>query len=203
MRARRPPAVDDLPPETLVQRISAGDTNAEAELIQRFSRPLLTMLEMRTGDRQRAEDVHQETFCIVLERLRSTGLDDPRRISAFLHRTAINVLIGEYRKDVRRRTETDTDLIERFGDSETDQLRALIRQESDQAVRAALQDLTNPRDKEVLYRFYILQEEKAAICAALKLSTAHFDRVISRARKRFRHFIEIRRPSLVPLEEMT
>ena len=183
----------DAAPEVLVERILNGDAGAEADLVRRYSRSIMTMLKHRTRDVQRAEDVHQETFYIVLKRLRSTSIDDPSRISSFLHRTAINVLIGEHRREARRKTDVDTDLIQRQMDATADQLRQLIRDEADHAVRAAIQELTTPRDRELLYRFYILQEDKSAVCKALSLTSAHFDRVVSRARKRFRQLIEQKR----------
>ncbi len=192
MSERGGTAAGAVPAESLVERIGAGDKSAESELIRRFSRSVLTMLEMRTGDRATAEDIHQETFCIVLERLRTRGIDNPALISAFIHRTAINVLIAENRKDARRKTGADTELVERCMDSRSDQLQQLIREESARAVRLVLQELKNARDKELLYRFYILQEEKSAICTTLRLSAAHFDRVISRARLRFRRLVEMR-----------
>ncbi len=188
---------NELPPEALVLRIGEGDSTAETELVQRFSRPVMTMLQHRTGDVQRAEDVHQDTFCIVLERLRTRSIDDPSRISAFIHRTAINVLIGDYRKEARRETYADTELIQRHVDRRADQLQELIRTESGEAIRSTIQELGNDRDKELLYRFYILQEEKPVICKVLALTSEHFDRVISRARKRFRQLLERRKLLIV------
>lgn len=188
----------DVSPGALVERIAVGDSAAEAELVRRYSRALMTMLENRTGDIQRAEDVHQDTFCIVIERLRTKCIDDPSRIAAFIHKTAINVLIGQYRKEKRRQTYPDTDLIQRHKDTGNDQLRQLIRNESGDAIRGAVLELNNDRDRELLYRFYILQQEKPAVCKMLELTSEHFDRVISRARKRFRELVERRR--LVPVD---
>lgn len=198
MDAEGSTAVDEAGPEALVARIAQGDTDAEATLVRRFSRPMMTMLENRTGDIQRAEDVHQDTFCIVLERLRTKGIDDPSRLAAFIHKTAINVLKGQYRKEQRRQTFPDTDLIQRHKDTRNDQLRQLIRDESGNAIRGAVLELNNDRDRELLYRFYILQQEKPAVCKMLELTSEHFDRVISRARKRFRSLIEKRR--LMPVD---
>lgn len=182
--------VDSVAPQVLVELIKAGQRSAESELVRRYSRSIMAMLEQRTGDVQRAEDVHQDTFCVVLERLRTTGIDDPSRIAAFLHKTAINLLIGDFRKETRRQTYPDTDLIQRHRDTKSDQLRQLIRDEAGRAVRTMIQEMGNARDRELLYRFYILQQEKPMVCKALTLSAEHFDRVISRARKRFRQLIE-------------
>lgn len=188
-------SLQDLAPQDLVDRIRAGDKRAETELVRRYSRPIMTLLRHRTGNVQRAEDLHQDTFFVVLQRLRTSGIDDPARVSAFLHQTAINLLIGENRREARRKTQPDADLIDVQPDASADQLRALIRAEADGAVRTMIQELTTPRDKELLYRFYILQQEKPLICKAMTLSFDSFDRVISRARKRFRALIAQKRPS--------
>lgn len=190
--------VESVTPQDLIERIRAGQKSAESELVRRYSRPIMLMLEQRTGDIQRAEDIHQDTFRIAIERLRTTGIDNPSRIAAFLHKTAINVLIGDYRKEARRQTYADTERIHRHTDTTSDQLRQLIRDEADHAIRATIQELNSARDRELLYRFYILQQEKSVLCKTLDLSEEHFDRVISRARKRFRQLIE--KKHLSPIE---
>ena len=180
-------------PEVLVDRIRSGDSTAEAQLVAQYSRAIRTMLEVRTGgDVQHAEDLHQETFLIVLQRLRTRGLEEPGRLAAYLHKTASNLLIADFRKDARRRTHADSQALEHRVDPHADQLRELIRTESDDAVRQLIQELRSPRDRELMYRFYILQQEKPMICKAMGLSVEHFDRVISRARSRFRALIKDR-----------
>ncbi|MEM1261255.1 MAG: sigma-70 family RNA polymerase sigma factor [Pseudomonadota bacterium] len=193
-------SLDELAPGELVARIQNDDQQAEAALIRRYSRSLMTMLKQRTGgDVQRSEDVHQNTFLIVLKRLRSPDqpLQDPGRVAAFIHRTAENVLIGEYRKESRRQTYADSETIEQSKDPRSGQLQRLIDSEAQNAVRELVLELSNERDRELLYRFYILQQEKPLICEVLSLTPVHFDRVISRARSRFRKQVEARGLSLV------
>jgi RNA polymerase sigma-70 factor, ECF subfamily len=182
--------VEPLAPQTLVARIRQGDRTAESELVRRYSRPLMAMLRQRTGNIQRAEDLHQEAFVIVLQRLRTRGIDDPSLVSAFLRQTAINLWIEDRRKEGRRKTYPDTDFVLLERDESADQLGTIIRAEGDRAVRAMLQEMPNARDREVLQRFYILQQEKPAVCEIMRLPAEHFDRVISRARRRFRELIE-------------
>ena len=193
--------IEDLAPQVLVERIRDGSERAESELVRRYSRAIMVMLKQRTGDVQRAEDIQQDTFCVVLQRLRTTSIDDPSRISAFLHKTAINLLIGEFRKEARRQTHADTDLVQRHTDTRSNQLRQLIRDEADRAIRTMIQELKNARDRELLYRFYILQQEKPLVCKALTLTTEHFDRVVSRARKRFRQLVEEKQFPVDSLDE--
>src|SRR6186997_1959353 len=61
----------------LVRRIAAGDAAAEASLVQRYSRGLLYLLRRLGAPPELAEHLHQETFRIVLDRLRRRGLEDP------------------------------------------------------------------------------------------------------------------------------
>jgi RNA polymerase sigma-70 factor, ECF subfamily len=48
------------------------------------------------------------------------------------------------------------------------------------------------RDREILVRFYLDDEERETICRELGLSEEHFNRVIFRARNRFRELLEHR-----------
>jgi len=48
------------------------------------------------------------------------------------------------------------------------------------------------RDRDLLMRFYLHDEDKALICRELNLSEEHFNRVIFRARNRFRELLEHR-----------
>jgi DNA-directed RNA polymerase specialized sigma24 family protein len=105
----------------------------------------------------------------------------------------MNLLIDQGRKEARRKTSADSDLVDLQSDNTADQLRTLIREEADQAVRTMIMELRNPRDRELLHRFYILQQEKPLVCQSMALPSEHFDRVISRARKRFRELIEGKR----------
>ena len=184
-------------PADLVARIAAGDAAAEEAFCQRYSRSVMTMLKNRIGDVQRAEDVHQDTFIIVLSKLRSPeGINDPSKVAAFLHNTAVNVLIGNIRKEARRQTYPDSDRIGRVLDERDNQVDELIRDESRDAVRQLIDELKNARDRQLILRFYVLQQEKPLICEALDLTTVHFDRVISRARKRFRELVLRQEPEL-------
>lgn len=174
----------------LVRRIQRGDTVAEAKLVERYSRGLLYMLRRTAGDPALAEDLHQETFRVVLERLRERGLEEPERLAGFLHRTAKNLFIGGYRKVVRRKTEGEMDGLEAVPDPTADPHREAVREEEAALVRRLIGELETDRDRQILYRFYIAEEEKERICADLDLSSLHFNRVLFRARQRFKELLE-------------
>lgn len=179
----------------LVRRIAEGDAAAESEMVVRYSRGLLYLLRRRCGDLALADDLHQETFRIVLERLRTKGLAEPEKLAGFLRATARNLRIADYRKAARRQTEGDPEAIAAVADPGGGPLQGVLRDEEVGHVRRLLGEMRNERDRELLYRFYLAEEEKERICADLGLSSLHFNRVLHRARQRFKALLDGRKPT--------
>lgn len=180
---------DDETPAHIATAISQGDKNAEAVLYRKYYKATLFIVERKSGDRELAQDLCQEAFCIALERLRSRPLDDPDKLPAFLHSIAINLHIAEIRKAGRRKTFTDQALLDTVADATQNQYRTLLRERQSGAVRRVIAGMDNSRDRKLLYAFYILEKDKAEICAELDLSLRHFDKVLFRAKQRFRDLV--------------
>ncbi len=171
----------------LVSRIFGGsDLLAEDELVRRYSHGLLIMLRQRCGNPDLAADLHQDAFVVVLKRLREKGIEDPSRLKAFLHRTAVNLVIGDYRRTQRRDTHADIERIERCADDAEDAVTRVIKTQAAELVRQLIGELRMPRDRELLERYYLKDEDKQSICVDLSLDTLHFDRVLFRARQRLK-----------------
>jgi RNA polymerase sigma-70 factor (ECF subfamily) len=84
----------------LTQRIRAGGADAWNELIERFEGRLLAFVETRTGRRDAAEDVVQETFIGFLTSLPNY---DPRRsLESYLFSIAAHKLTDHLRREGRR-----------------------------------------------------------------------------------------------------
>lgn len=175
---------------SLVRRIATGDAAAEGELVQRYSRGLLYLLRRQGVPPDLADDLHQETFRIVLERLRRKELDEPAGLAGFLRGTARNLVIAERRKTARRRTDLDDDELERAVHPEPGQLSSVLLDEEAETVRRLIGELPTDRDRQLLLRFYVGEEEKESICADLGLDSLHFNRVLFRARQRFKDLLE-------------
>ena len=185
-------SVDANEPElaaTLVTRIAQGEKQAEEQLVARYSRGLLSFLRRKTNADDLADDLHQDTFRIVLERLRSKGLENPAQLAGFIHATARNLVIGHFRKQARRKTEPDSVAIARASQGGATQSDMTMLDEQAKMVRSVLAELRSERDRELLIRFYLDEEDKQSVCAALNLTDTHFNRVIFRARERFRELL--------------
>lgn len=187
MLARLEPAPDeDGAPGELVRRIASGDRHAETLLVQKYSRGLLFILRKLLGDEARAQDIHQDAFALVIQKARAGMIREPRYVSAFLRTTARNLAMGETRKDIRRQTYTNPDAVAGAADPGLCAYCELEREQKSKIVRDLLEELRMPRDRELLARFYLADEDKEDICEDLGLTAAHFDRVLHRARRRFR-----------------
>ncbi len=174
----------------LVRRIRGGDRSAEDEMIARYSRGVLFLLRRLSGGSDLAEDLHPETFRVVLERLRGPGLEDPGRLVGFIQGTARHLFLGENRKRLRRKTDAAGESLPDGADPLPSQLESTVRDERARLVRQMLAELEPERDRRVLYRFYLAEEDKDRICVDLGLSAKHFNRVLYRARQRFKRLLE-------------
>lgn len=176
--------------EDLVGRIAAGDPAAEAMLYRRYAQGILFLLRQRCPDPTIAEDLLHETFRIVIERLRRQSLDNPERLSAYLHKVAINLVIGEIRRVQRRNTHFDHEAIIALVDTQPDMIEQIDQEDLSRIVRQLLKEMTMRRDRDLLSLYYIQELDKPRICQELELSSEHFDRVLYRAKQRFRTVVE-------------
>lgn len=177
-------------PAELARRIGEGDRSAEAELVRRYGAGLEFLLRTRVREPALAADLCQDALMIVIKRLRERNLDEPDKLAAFLRQIAINLAMGEARTHYRRNTHPDTEGIECLADRGPLMSDRIDRDRLAQAVWALLAELSQPRDRQILRRFYLTEETKPSICAALEVTPEHFDRVLYRARQRFRLILE-------------
>jgi RNA polymerase sigma-70 factor (ECF subfamily) len=92
--APRPAAqVDD---QELVARALAGDESAYAELLERFRRPVFSLIYRMIGDRELAEDLAQESFVKAFNNLDS--YNPGYRFSSWLFKIANNHAIDHLRR---------------------------------------------------------------------------------------------------------
>ena len=81
----------------LIQRILAGDENAFATLIEKYQRQVHALAFRKVRDFQTAEDITQETFLQVHQKLAT--LNDPAKFSGWLYAIVNHLCIAWYRKN--------------------------------------------------------------------------------------------------------
>lgn len=172
----------------LAARITKGDTSAEAELVERYSTGVKLILLKRTGNQQLSKDLSQDTFIIALQKLRAGEVRKPEALAAFLRQTAVNLSIEHYRKE-KRYIHQEDGIIALQTPHIDKKAEHVDRQHAGKLLETTIQELANSRDREILQRFYLMDEDKPSICSALELSAVHFDRVLYRAKQRMRKLI--------------
>lgn len=176
----------DATPAELVTRIRDGDREAEASLCQRYRESVRRLIVKLCRDESRADDITHEALVTVLVKLRGDGIDNPDRLGSYIFQTARFTMIGQLRQASRIQffesmdDHAAIDSVETH--IETDEHRDLVTR--------MIGFLDVERDRQLLTRSYLREESKDLICEALELSSIHFDRVISRARKRLRRVVE-------------
>ena len=172
-----------------VKRIGQGDRRAEEELVRRYQRGLIYLLKRRTRDPQLALDLTQETFRIAIEKLRQSPIEQVERLAGYLRGTALNLAIGDGRKHARRGTTVSSDAVDAAADDAAGPFDHVSTEQVQRLVRKLLDELPVPRDREILVRTYLQDEDKSSICEALGVDSAHYNRVLFRAKQRFRELL--------------
>jgi RNA polymerase sigma-70 factor (ECF subfamily) len=203
VRMEREAARDEAPEPSnsdladLVRRIQAGEAEAESALVARFSHGLLLMLRRLAQNPALADDVHQETFALVLAKIRGGEVREPERIAGFIRGTARNVFIADRRKEARYRALDDgreegegARPESSFADRTPAALDRVLAQEEARQVRRLLDELRYDRDRQILLRFYLSDDGKEEICADLEIEPERFHQVLFRARERLRELWE-------------
>lgn len=162
----------------------------ESEMVERYSRGLGYLLTRQIGDDERARDLLQETFCIAIEKLREQEIEQPERLAGYLRGIAIRVASNAGRRRKREPVGLDNSAIAAIPGDELRQFGCVASGETQSAVRKILQSMPVERDRELLLRFYVYDQDKQAICRELGLSSLHFNRVLFRAKSRFRKLLE-------------
>lgn len=152
---------------------------------------LQSLLTRQIRDAGVAADMLNEAVAISISHLRLGRVSAPDRLPGYVYRVALN-LYRNYRRELQNRADIRAkaeDLEALPAESTAASFDAadgeLVRQ-----VRKLIEELPTPRDREVIKRFYLDEEEKATICESLGLSSLHFDKVVFRARQRMRSLFE-------------
>jgi RNA polymerase sigma-70 factor (ECF subfamily) len=148
------------------------------------------IIRREVGDTALADDLYQESFCIILEKVRRGDVREAEKLSGFVCGVARNQVIKHFQRAVRQRNMAETEDADSVSHPAPSQLERLLQREKADIVRQILKEMTSERDIQVLFRFYLAEHDKKQICADLGLTSLQFNLVIHRARERYRELYE-------------
>ena len=169
----------------LVRRIEQGDKGAEGDFILRYRRGVAVIVARNCRDQSPVEDLCQDVLTTALEKIREGLVRDPERLSGFVAGLARTIVLEHYRKESTR-SAIEARMPAPLQAAPPVALEQLLRQEKAFIARRVLNELESDRDREILFRFYIAEDDKDRICRDLGLTPLHFNRVLFRARERYR-----------------
>ena len=170
----------------LVARIRRADPQAEDQLVERYRRGISIILRAECSDAAAVDDLFQDTFRIALEKIRKGDLREPKKLSGFICAVARNLVVEHFRRVARRGGPRAAST------GGTSRARGRIPSKMSSA-RSAQRwcSACCPRCPRIVtarfwLRFYVAEDEKDSICRHLGLTSLHFNRVLFRARERYR-----------------
>lgn len=168
----------------LVDRIRASETDGMEELYQLFSKGIRFYLCRQLGPQELDDKVH-DTFVVVVQAIRRGELREPSRLMGFVRTIVRRQVAAHIDKVVHtRRDQIDLDSTIRLADPlENPEEKAIFSQRTD-LINRVLGELSD-RDREILTRFYLLEQPQDQICSEMALTETQFRLLKSRAKARF------------------
>jgi RNA polymerase sigma factor (sigma-70 family) len=168
----------------LVESIRRGDRSGMEELYRVFSRGVRFYLCRQLGPQDLDDKVH-DTFLIVVQAICKGELREPERLMGFVRTVVRRQVAAQIDRSVQsRREQAELDSTATVSDHrETPEEAAILRQH-EQVAEAVLRSISG-RDREILTRFYLMEQTQEEICNEMGLSETQFRLLKSRAKARF------------------
>ena len=186
----------DAAPESVqgTRELSDGALGREelAALIEKEYVGLRLLIARKADDPQLGEDLLNEAICTAWEKWQNGQIARPQQIAGYVFQVAMNLLRNHRRgmgvRPEKRASASDLDGLQAKGEPRDE----LIESDLATRVKALIRDMGSERDRSVLVRFYLDEEDKEIICRDLNLTPLQFDKVLHRARRRLKELLEAR-----------
>lgn len=169
----------------LAVRIARGEEGAVDLLYRRLLPGLQLYFRARRMDEMTAEDYAQEAFLEAVRRLQAGALDNPACFVGYLWTVAHRFSIAWLRQQRREVDEAEGEGVwRRAAAGQPGPEEGLLQQERRRIALAVLRRM-NAREREVLVRFYLWEQDAATICEEMGLTADQFRLLKWRAKARF------------------
>jgi len=163
---------------------------AVAALIEQNYVGLRLLVARRCRDPHVAADLLNEAVVTTWSKWQAGKIERPEQIAGYVLQVTMN-LLRNHRRAIAERPEKRADaakLQDLPGEGEPGD--ETIEREIAVQVKNVIRGMSSQRDRAILVRFYLDEEEKEAICRDLGLSPLQFDKILHRARGRLRKLLE-------------
>jgi RNA polymerase sigma-70 factor, ECF subfamily len=168
----------------LVERIRSGETDGMEDLYELFSKGIRFYLCRQLGPQELDDKIH-DTFVVVVQAIRKGELREPQRLMGFVRTIVRRQVAAHIDKVVHSRKEQiELDTTIRVADPRGNPEEAAMFRQRNTLIRRVLDELSS-RDREILTRFYLMEQGQDQICSEMALTETQFRLLKSRAKSRF------------------
>ena len=167
--------------------LSEADVTA---LIEKNYVGLRLLVTRRCRDPQVGADLLNDAVCTTWAKWQAGKIERPEQIAGYVLQVTMN-LLRNHRRAIGERPEKRADaarLQELASDAEP--ADETMEREIAAQVKNVIRGMSSQRDRAILVRFYLDEEDKEVICRDLGLSPLQFDKILHRARGRLRKLLE-------------
>jgi RNA polymerase sigma-70 factor (ECF subfamily) len=163
---------------------------AVAALIEQNYVGLRLLVARRCHDPNVAADLLNDAVVTTWAKWQAGKIERPEQIAGYVLQVTMN-LLRNHRRAIAERPEkrADADRLQELA-GEGDPGDETIERAIAAQVKNVIREMSSQRDRAILVRFYLDEEEKESICRDLGLSPLQFDKILHRARGRLRKLLE-------------
>ena len=170
-------------------RSDVSKSTIESLILKNYTGLRLLILR-RTRDPNVAADLLSEAICITWEKWQANKIERPDQIAGYIFQVAVNLLRNRRRSMAERPgARADSSQLDAIAD-DTASRDTWVERQIAARVKRVIASMSTPRDRLILTRFYLDEEDKESICRDLNLDAAQFDKVLHRARGRLKDLLE-------------
>ncbi|QCT04293.1 ECF subfamily RNA polymerase sigma-24 factor [Paenibacillus algicola] len=138
--------------QKLTERMAEGDQEAFELLVSRYHGPLLSYASGQLGDREKAQDMVQETFVRLIRHLRRHGALE--HVKAWLYRVVLNLCRDYWKSAAYRSEKLPAEELPDAADETAGAQELLERQETSREIAASLAALPEIQQNVISLRFF-------------------------------------------------
>jgi len=173
----------------MLAAVRAGDSAAEARLLQALTPPLKVVLRHRAKHAEGVDDLCQDALIAVLQAARQGRVSNPAALVEYALQTARQLAMNAERKRSRRQTTSVAEIAETADDSLREMGELIDEQQQTEKLRncvdSVLASMPSDRDRQLLHSYYLNETSSADMQAQMTMNSQQFGKVLHRARQRF------------------
>lgn len=173
----------------LVARVCAQTPGAEAELVAHYRARLMYVVSRRLHDASQTEDIVNEAFITALTKLREGPISAPEKLGGFLFGIARNHILNLHKKQSRI-VVSDPDMLAEITSNPGEQEQTIAMTETSRLVRTLIGEVGNDEYRELLVRYYVEDQDKSDICAAMGFSSIKFNQMLYKAKQNLKKIMQ-------------